>query len=380
GEGGAVSLAELGSGTTPAAESTHSPNEVSPVFSGGENWLASLKLDTIIYGVLGLFSALVLLRATLSFFIVVREKRAFSASQFRHEDEFPLAESSRPALRVVPKSPPVELGNFPAERRVAAPQISSRSDASFRDSYWPEVRAYWQGLTGKMILTFAGIVAVFGLATVAIVYVKLANAITGHALQRATVTAVNISDSAPAYLLAKDSAKLRELLRRHASKPGVAYALVENRAGAILADSFSVIPEEIQKRQPDGGEPSYGQRTLKVGAGVVYETTAPVLEGRRGAVRLGIWKDDVDAEIEQTVLPIIKLMLIVISGGIFAAIILAWNIGRPILRLVRNARRISHGDLDAPSLGVQDTSEFGELSRALERMRSSVKAALVRLS
>jgi len=43
-------------------------------------------------------------------------------------------------------------------------------------------------------------------------------------------------------------------------------------------------------------------------------------------------------------------------------------------------RRISYGELDAPSLGVEDKTEFGELSRALERMRSSVKAAVMRLS
>jgi len=47
--------------------------------------------------------------------------------------------------------------------------------------------------------------------------------------------------------------------------------------------------------------------------------------------------------------------------------------------LVRAAQRISTGDLEAPSLGVEDNSEFGELSRALERMRSSIKAAMVRM-
>ncbi|HEX9453452.1 MAG TPA: HAMP domain-containing protein, partial [Candidatus Binatia bacterium] len=88
----------------------------------------------------------------------------------------------------------------------------------------------------------------------------------------------------------------------------------------------------------------------------------------------------VDAEIDQIVMPIVKLLLMVFAAGIFMAILIAWNVSRPILRLVRSARRISHGDLDAPSLGVQDSTEFGELSRALERMRSSIKAALVRLS
>ena len=61
------------------------------------------------------------------------------------------------------------------------------------------------------------------------------------------------------------------------------------------------------------------------------------------------------------------------------SVYLAWRINRPIIRLVTAAQRISTGDLEAPSLGVEDNSEFGELSRALERMRSSIKAAMVRM-
>jgi nitrogen fixation/metabolism regulation signal transduction histidine kinase len=61
------------------------------------------------------------------------------------------------------------------------------------------------------------------------------------------------------------------------------------------------------------------------------------------------------------------------------AILLVWRITRPILRLVNSARRISEGELDTLSLTVDDSSEFGELSRSFERMRSSVKAAMSRL-
>ena len=113
---------------------------------------------------------------------------------------------------------------------------------------------------------------------------------------------------------------------------------------------------------------------------MVYEVRVPILEGQMGAVRVGIWKDDVDAEISKTVVPILKLVVLVVCGGVFMAIFLVWRITRPILRLVRTARRISEGELDIPSLGVNDAGEFGELSRSFERMRSSVKAAIVRLN
>jgi len=57
-----------------------------------------------------------------------------------------------------------------------------------------------------------------------------------------------------------------------------------------------------------------------------------------------------------------------------------WKINRPILKLIRAAKSISIGDLDTAALDTEDPTEFGELSRALERMRSSVKAAMIRLS
>lgn len=129
-----------------------------------------------------------------------------------------------------------------------------------------------------------------------------------------------------------------------------------------------------------GGNVSSVQHTLRVGEGMVYEVSVPILDGQVGAVRVGIWKDDVDAAISDTIAPLVWWLLLVILGGTLLALILAWNISRPIVRLVKIAGRISHGELDAPSLGVEDRTEFGELSRAFERMRSSVKAAVMRLS
>ncbi|HEX9786497.1 MAG TPA: HAMP domain-containing protein, partial [Candidatus Binatia bacterium] len=131
-----------------------------------------------------------------------------------------------------------------------------------------------------------------------------------------------------------------------------------------------------QRRTPFPAEP----RQLRLAQGEIYEVTVPILEGRIGVVRLGVWRDAVDAEISETVMLQIKIIALVFAAGMVLAILLAWRINRPILRLVNAARSISRGELDTPSLGVEDTTEFGELSRALERMRSSLKAAMIRLT
>jgi len=245
---------------------------------------------------------------------------------------------------------------------------------------WSRLVSYGHGLTGKMIFTFTAIIVAFGTLTLALVYFTLKSSLTKQWIQRARITAVNVGDSAPSQLFKKDAVRLREFLRTYANRPGMAYVLIEDRQGEIRSHSFAVLPQQIQNTVSIDPPQTERHRLLRLGDAMVYEVRVPILEGQMGAVRVGIWKNDVDVEISKTVVPIVKLVVLVVCGGILMAIFLAWRITRPILRLVRTARRISEGELDVPSLGVNDTGEFGELSRSFERMRSSVKAAIVRLS
>jgi HAMP domain-containing protein len=52
---------------------------------------------------------------------------------------------------------------------------------------------------------------------------------------------------------------------------------------------------------------------------------------------------------------------------------------KPIIELAAVADDISRGRLDTP-VSVRSGDEVGELARSLERMRASLKAAMVRLS
>jgi HAMP domain-containing protein len=49
------------------------------------------------------------------------------------------------------------------------------------------------------------------------------------------------------------------------------------------------------------------------------------------------------------------------------------------LELKASADEISRGQLDTPVI-IRSTDEVGELARSLERMRASLKAAMVRLN
>lgn len=356
-------------------------DQFAPAVRDGRVWLASLELESIFYAVIGICGILLALRAIISAAQIVKEEHAAKKRERRKAIQVPetmlIKELNTPqaARPVVPGSDLTPAAVKDTARR----RWWGRRSQNFTGRSQARWAPYTHSLTGRMIIAFTGIVAAFGALTIAIVYFTLTASLRRHAIQRARVMAVNVSDSAPNYLLKKNAKGLRELLRKHANRPEVAYILVRGSAGEILAHSFAVLPQEVRGPSPAGEKSSEGQRALRISDGEVYEVSVPILDGQIGAVRLGVWRDEIDAEISRTVTPLVKVLLLVIGGGILMVIYFVWRINRPIMRLVRAARMISSGDLEAPSLGTEDETEFGELSRALERMRSSIKAALVRL-
>jgi hypothetical protein len=183
-----------------------------------------------------------------------------------------------------------------AEEFESPPETAAIDDRRPKEPFFAEVRdhfrSYARGLTGKIIMTFTAIVTAFGLLTAALVYWTLSAALWGHAIQRAKIIAVNVSDSAPAYILARNSNGPRELLRRLSTKPEIAYLLILDRSGKIFADSFPVRPDEMEKLASDNLPIDQSGRRFRLGTDMVSEVAVPILEGRLGTVRVGLWEDD----------------------------------------------------------------------------------------
>lgn len=349
---------------------------------GRPMWDDILDVGLLFYGVVGLCAFLLALRAVVSAVRLARMKR-FAGIQNQARYDAPAGTNPAGAQRMFVadrlSEAPFERAMGPATPSFGGAAVQRRGAGSIASEIWANGKFFWRGFSGKMIFTFAAVVAAFGLLSMTAVYFTLTRSLTTHALKRATVLAANVSDGAPPYVLKKNAAGLRELLRKLANSPGVAYALVQDRSGGIFAHSFAVLPQEVQGTGAAGETTSGKPRILNLGGGQVYEVSVPLLEGRAGAARVALWKEEIDASIHATVMPIIQWMAMVIVAGILLTMFFAWRIASPILRLVRAAQRISRGELDAPSPGIAGTVEFAELSQALERLRSSVKAALIRL-
>jgi HAMP domain-containing protein len=380
-ETNAITLADLVSSDSRAAAPNESVKQLAQSVRDGGLWFP--EIDLIFYAVLATCGILLVIRTLVSAVRINRAERLLRSRD--HVAYNPVYEpESRgftkevKTLRSTEPSSPLEMAN---DSSTSPLSDARRPDvARTRPSHaWSRLIPYGHRLTAKMIFIFTAIIAAFGSLTLMTVYFTLTSSLTKQWIERARAVAVNVSDSAPAYLFKKDATGLREFLRKRARQHRMAYVVVEDRKGKIFSHSFAALPQELQNTEPTNSPPIERQRLFRIGDGLVYEVRAPVLDGQIGAVRVGISKDEVDSEISKTTTSIMKLVALLVCAGILMTVFLAWRITRPILRLVRIARRISEGELDLPPLVVDDAGEFGEISRSFERMRSSVKAAMTRL-
>jgi two-component system sensor histidine kinase VicK len=229
--------------------------------------------------------------------------------------------------------------------------------------------------------TFTGVMLVLGIFVVAIVYQLTQRTLRDQLDRRVWVIANNLGDAAAGHIIAGNILALNVLARKYTLLDGVAYVFIEDATGEILVHTLGGFPEELRQEPPVKGERQAHRREVSLGGKAVYETSVPVLEGQAGNVHVGFWHDAVQKEIQRAVFPLIAILAVVPLVGALLAFVLAHWIVIPIVGLTQVADKVTMGDLETSVSGecVRCRDEIGELARSLERMRSSLKAAMLRL-
>jgi two-component system, cell cycle sensor histidine kinase and response regulator CckA len=235
------------------------------------------------------------------------------------------------------------------------------------------------GLKWKITASFSGLILLLGILVIGIVYYFTGNAVQKQVDLRSTAIATNLSDASAGYVSKKSILELDALIAKYGRLDGVAYAYIQDPKGEILATSLQPFPVELKESTGTGKQQASISRVTQVRGKAVYETRVPLLDGQLGAVHVGLWADTVRQDVRAAVLPIVGFIAICLVVGIAISVILASRTIRPILELKSIADDISRGRLDA-SVSMQSNDEIGELARSLERMRASLKAAMLRLS
>lgn len=236
------------------------------------------------------------------------------------------------------------------------------------------------GLKWKIGGIYTAVMVVLGIGVTAAVYQITQSTLREQLDKRALATATSFSDAAAGYLAAKNLLALHALARKYTLLDGVAYAYIEDAGGEIAAHTLGTFPEEL-RRGFAGDARQAVRREVSLEDKAAYETAVPVLDGRLGFVHVGFWAEAMQAEIREAVVPIVAVIAIVpVVGALFSFLLAHWIV-RPIRDLREVADKVTMGDLET-SVGAANVSardEIGDLARSLERMRSSLKAAMLRL-
>jgi two-component system, cell cycle sensor histidine kinase and response regulator CckA len=237
------------------------------------------------------------------------------------------------------------------------------------------------GLIWKIGGTYTAVMLVLSVLVTAAVYQLTKNTLQDQLDRRALAIATNLSDAVAGQIVGKNLLALHALASKYTLLDAVAYVFIEDGKGNIVAHTLGTFPEELRQGFPANGQREAYRREISLQGKPVYEAGVPVLEGQVGSVHVGFWQEALDKEIQRALLPLISLIATVPFVGALLSFLLAHWIVRPIRGLTEIADKVTKGDLET-SVGavcVESSDEIGDLARSLERMRSSLKAAMLRL-
>lgn len=229
--------------------------------------------------------------------------------------------------------------------------------------------------------TYAAVMLILSGFVIAAMYQLTSSMLRDQLDKRALAVAINLSDATAGHLVGRNLLALHALLRKYSLLDGVAYAFITDNKGELVAHTLATFPPELQQGLLASARRETLRRELTLRDRTVYETSVPVLEGQAGSVHVGFWADAVEKEIQSALFRMIGIIAIVPFVGTLLSFILAHWIVRPIVGLKEIADKVTRGDLETSVSGkyVESRDEIGDLARSLERMRSSLRAAMLRL-
>ncbi|MGE5820601.1 MAG: HAMP domain-containing protein [Deltaproteobacteria bacterium] len=238
------------------------------------------------------------------------------------------------------------------------------------------------GLRWKIGGTYTAVMLILSLLVIGATYYLTQGILRNQLAKRALAITNNLSDAAAGHIVGGNPLALNALANKYALLDGVAYVFIENNRGEVIAHTLGVFPEELREARPVGGQREATRRRLSLQGKGVYETGFPVLDGQVGRVHVGFWEDALENEIQNALLRLIGIIAILPVAGTLLSFLVAHWIVRPIIGLTEVADKVTRGDLEL-SVSTECVSlrdEIGDLARSLERMRSSLKAAMLRLN
>lgn len=235
------------------------------------------------------------------------------------------------------------------------------------------------------VVMFAGILVIAAIITVT-VQSLVYDSLKKELISRGQAIGESLAKSTASLISERDRVLLNQRVNDVAEFEAVSYVIIEDDSNRVLSDTFGLnTPAELRaiQRTVDIGVRQATVDTLVTysfqgNTFESYEILSPVEEGIVGYVRIGMFKNYIDSEIEKTIISVLITIGVSVIFAIILAYLLVKSITKPIVFLTESADQISMGSLNA-SVNVDREDEIGDLANAIERMRESLKAAIERL-
>jgi len=242
-------------------------------------------------------------------------------------------------------------------------------------------------LRAKLVLLITSLVVLTVVIVGLILLRQQQQSLTAEMTKRGLTIAENFAASAKTPLLTNDELTLAVLVQDAMKDPDVAYAVVADNEGKVLAQSEASATAGPISRSKDLAplKDELLIQTYAVNGRRVIDFAVPLIYSRTpvGALYLGFSKHSINVALAKARNEALLITLIMIAVGIGGAVGLATLLSRPIFKLVEGTRAIAAGNfhvvLQVPSrdeIGVL-TESFNQMARSL-REKEMIKRAFTR--
>jgi signal transduction histidine kinase len=228
----------------------------------------------------------------------------------------------------------------------------------------------------KILGIVLGLVLLLGLGVTVQVRAVLTRTMDAQLQEQAVSVTRDVAARATDLILVNDLYALHQLLSKtQANNVNVRYAFIVDAKGQVLAHTFGEgFPADLLNANSALPEAHHRTTILTTDEGKVWDTAAPIFEGRAGAARVGLSEAGVRQAVDTVTGQLLLTTVLVSVIGITAAAFLTWVLTRPILLLARAAQAVGRGDF-TPHVRRWADDEIGDLAESFNAMTQALGKA-----
>lgn len=200
--------------------------------------------------------------------------------------------------------------------------------------------------------------------------------LTAEMTKRGLTMAENFAAGAKTPLLTNDELTLGVLVTDAMRDPDVAYVIVSDQDGNVLAhsDARAVKTPVVRPKELQPLKNRILVQTYKTPQGRIIDFAVPLVYSGVpvGALYLGFSEDAITSALASARNQALLITLLMVLAGLGGAVGLAALLSRPIFRLVRATGAIAAGNFNI-SLPVASRDELGVLTESFNRMARSLR-------